>query len=401
MRRTPYLIAAAVVAVCVALVWWLAVADDNVAPPIPGGAGTSAGGPGFSGAVGAGGAAGGPFSAAQLARQAELALAQGRYERAEQVYSSYRDATRYPPESRPIDEHPDQVRPFAPVAEEILMRKANGEAVKSIRIRTTQERVFMSGAETVKFTIEAVDDSGAVLPMVVTSAAAQSLPESTTPVNLIRTAVAFTDDGTGADDQAGDNRHSARLKPSQQGFAEFSGTIRLLAQINVKGDAGVVHFDVVYTPDMPASWAGVREALEKGSLNFYLKVNVLRAGRYVASARVDDASGQPFALLQFNDEVGAGPQEFKLTLFGALVRDKRPTFPLQLRDVEGYLLLADKFPDRQMMARQTGVVHRSRAYSPDQFSDAEWTSEERERYLAEYGKDAEAARLDVEKLQGK
>ncbi len=403
MRRTPYLIAAAVVAVCVALVWWLAAANDSVAA-LSGGAAAAAGGAGTATGTGgaAGGAAGSPLTtAAQSARQAQLALAQGRYERAEQVYSSYRDATRYPHESRPIAEHPDQVHPFAPVSEENSLRKANGEALKSVRIRTTQERVFLSGAETVKFTIEATDETGTVLPMVVSSAAAQSLPESTIPVNLIRAAVSFTDDGSGADDQAGDNRYSARLNPSQQGFASFSGTIRLLAQVNVKGEAGVVHFDVIYTPEVPATWAGVREALEKGSLNFYLKVNVARPGRYVASARVDDANGQPFALLQFNDEVVAGPQEFKLTLFGALVRDKRPAFPLQLRDVDGYLLLADKFPDRQMMARQPGVVHRSRVYSPDQFSDAEWSSEERERYLAEYGKDAEAARLEVEKLQGK
>ena len=112
------------------------------------------------------------------------------------------------------------MRPFDPVAEENALRKANGEAVKSVRLRTTQERVFLSGAESVKFTIEAVDSTGRVVPMVVTSAAAQGLPESNTPANLIRTGLPFTDDGTGADDVAGDNRYSARLAPAQQGFAK-------------------------------------------------------------------------------------------------------------------------------------------------------------------------------------
>lgn len=403
MRQTPLLIAAAV-ALCGALAWYLTDSRDGATGVA---AETGAAGQGQGIAVGmnvasaAGGAGGLVGTAAQQARQAQLALWQGRYERAEQVYASYRDATRYPHESRPIAEHPDQVRPFAPIAEENALRKANGEAVKSVRLRTTQERVFLSGAETVKFTIEATDSTGRLLPLVVTSAAAQSLPESSVPVNLIRSGVAFTDDGAGADDVAGDNRYSARLSPSQQGFAGFSGTIRLLAQVNVQGEEGVVHFDVIYSPDVPATWAGVREALENGSLNFYLKANVTRPGRYVASARVDDANGQPFALLQFNNEVAAGAREFKLTLFGALVRDRNPVFPLQLRDIEGYLLIPDAFPDRSMMARQAGVVHRSGVYAQDRFSAAEWSSEERERYLAEYARDAETARLEVDKLQGR
>lgn len=402
MRQTPLLIAAAV-ALCGALGWFLADAGSDEAKAAAAAA-TSRGAAAAGQSAGAASAqsASGPFtSTAQQERQQQLALWQGRYERAEQIYSSYRDATRYPHESRPIAEHPDQVRPFDPVAEENALRKANGEAVKSVRLRTTQERVFLSGAESVKFTIEAVDSTGRVVPMVVTSAAAQGLPESNTPANLIRTGLPFTDDGTGADDVAGDNRYSARLAPAQQGFASFNGTIRVLAQVNVGGEAGVVHFDVIYSPEIPATWAGVREALEGGSLNFYLKANVVRPGRYVASARVDDANGQPFALLQFNDEVAAGAREFRLTLFGALVRDKNPAFPMQLRDVDGYLLIPDAFPDRAMMARQTGVVHRSGVYAQDRFSAAEWSSEERERYLAEYGKDAENARVEVEKLQGK
>ncbi len=344
---------------------------------------------------------GSPFSAAgRQARQEQLALWQGRYERAEQIYASYRDATRYPHESRPISEHPDQVRPFEPVAEDKALRNASGEAVKGgLRLRTTQERVFLSGAETVKFTLAALDEKGQMLPLVVTRASAQSLPETRTPVALIQTGVAFSDDGTGPDDGASDGIWSARLNPAQQGFAGYGGTIRLLAQVSVNGEAGVAHFDVIYTPEVPATWAGVREALEGGSLNFYLKANVVRPGRYVASARVDDAHGTPFALLQFNDEVAAGAHEFKLTLFGALVRDGNPAFPLRLRDVEGFLLIPDKFPDRAMMARQGGVVYTSARYALDRFSASEWSSEERSRYLAEYGKDAETARAQVQRLQ--
>jgi hypothetical protein len=368
---------------------------------------------GFSGAAAAGSAGGapgpvsaasssGPYSAAGLqARQEQLALWRSRYERAEHVYASYRDATRYPYDSRPIAEHPDQVRPFAPIAEDLKLRGANGEVVKGIRLRTTQERVFLSGAESVKFTITAVDDSDRILPLVIRSAAAQSIPDSRTPIKVIQAAVPFSDDGTGADDIPSDGRYTGRLTPATQGFQAYAGTIRVLVEVATDAQQGVAHFDVVYSPDVPATWAGVREALEAGSLNFYLKANVRQGGRYVVSARVDDANGVPFALLQFNDEVAAGNREFRLQVFGALVLDKHPAFPLRLRDVDGFLLIPDHFPDRSTMARQSGVVHTSASYALSRFSSAEWTSEERQRYLAEYGKDADTARRQVEELAGK
>ncbi len=325
----------------------------------------------------------------------------GRYERAEHTYATYRDATRYPYDSRPIAEHPDQVRPFAPIAEEVKLLNAKGEVVKGVRLRTTQERVFLSGAESVKFTVAAVDENGRSLPLVVRGASAQTIPDSRTPIKLIQTAVRFTDDGTGGDDVALDGTYSAVLLPANQGFRAYSGTIRLLAEITSDAQQGVVHFDVVYSPEAPATWAGVREALEGGSLNFYVKANVRQAGRYVVSGRVDDANGVPFALLQFNEEVTAGNREFKLQVFGALVVDKNPAFPLRLRDVDGFLLIPDQFPDRATMARQAGVVHVSGKYTKERFSAAEWTSEERQRYLAEYGKDAETARRQVEELTAK
>lgn len=344
----------------------------------------------------------GPYSASGLrARQEQLALWRGRYERAEQIYASYRDATRYPYESRPIAEHPDQVRPFAPIAEQVKMRNANGDLVKGISLRTTQERVFLSGAESVRFTLAAVDENDRVLPLVIRGAQAQSIPDSRTPIKVVQASVAFTDDGAGADDIPSDGQYAGRLTPATQGFQAYAGTIRLLVEVAADAQQGVAHFDVVYSPDVPASWMGVREALEAGSLNFYLKANVRRAGRYVVSGRVDDANGVPFALLQFNDEVGAGNREFKLQVFGALVLDKNPTFPLRLRDVDGFLLIPDQFPDRATMARQAGVVHTSASYPLSRFSAQEWSSEERQRYLAEYGKDAETAKRQVEDLSAK
>ena len=141
-RGTKVLVAGA--AIVAAVVGWVQLAaEGNASPGRAAGAASSGVGAPVSGSASASAGAGGagPFSAAGLqARQEELALWRGRYERAEQIYASYRDATRYPHESRPISEHPDQVRPFDPVSEENTLRKTNGEAVKGLRLRTTQDR---------------------------------------------------------------------------------------------------------------------------------------------------------------------------------------------------------------------------------------------------------------------
>lgn len=404
MKRKPSIAALGLAVVCVgAVVWWLLApgassrdldsANSGARSTTLKASATAEQGGGAHGRN----ASGAPLSAAGLQAHAEkLKLWQARYEQAEQVYASYRDATRYPHESRPLSEHTDQIYPFNPIVEETSLRNANGDPVKGVRLRTTQDRVFLSASDTVRFSIEALDDQGQHLPVLVRSAAAQSVPDTRTPVPLIQSDISFTDNGTSADTQAGDGRYTALLAPAQQGFGNYDGTIRVLAQVSAKGQQGVAHFDVVYAPGVPATWSGVREAVESGSLNFYVKAQVRVAGHYVVSGRVDDAQGKPFALVQFNREVATGAQEMRLQVFGALIRDKAPAFPLRLRDVEGFILYPDRFPDRALMPRWAGVVHQSASYPLARFSTDEWSSEERERYLAEYARDADEARRELD-----
>ena len=118
----------------------------------------------------------------------------------------------------------------------------------------------------------------------------------------------------------------------------------------------------------------------------------------MVTARVDDASGKPFALLTFNDEVAAGAQEFRLPLFGKLVRDGKPAFPLVLRDVDAFLLRADVFPDRKLMPRLQGRLHTSQSYPLASFADTEWSGEERARYVAELTRDLDEAQREVQRL---
>lgn len=327
-------------------------------------------------------------------REARKALLEAQREVAETNLTSYTNASRYSLTSRPISENHDQAYLFEPlVHDNALIGDDKGKLIPGVRWSTTQNRVFMSGADSVVLSVQAFNEKGEVLPITVKSALAQSAPESKALTTLISSPVQFADGGGSGDAVAGDGRFTSVFSPATQGFERFRGTIRTIADVQIGKQVGRVVFDVDYSPGVPAQWLGVRDALEAGSLSVYLKANVAVAGSYRVSARVDDAKGAPFALLDYaNDAVATGEQEFKLTLLGLLVLDKKPTFPLRIRDVQGYVLEAGQPTDRQMMPRWAGIVHRTGSYPLSSFSSAEWQGEQRTRML-------EIFKLDLKKIE--
>ncbi len=311
---------------------------------------------------------------------------------ADHTYCSYRASSQYPVGSRPMADNPDQNRPNDPVASMNPMRLDGGGSEGRVLLQTSQSRVYMASGESVAFSLRAVDADGKTLPLVITRALAQGITYGgarQTP----QVSIPFVDDGTGADPVPNDGAFAGVLAPAQTGLASFNGTIRTEVRYNVGGKSGVVQFDVIYTPELPAVWAGApREAVEEGSLVFHLPLEVRMPGRYIINGRVDDARGQSVALLTFNDVLGPGPNDVRLTLFGKLLRDQSPPPPLTLRDVDGYLLKENTDPDRALVPRLQGKVLTATAHSPKSYSDAEWQSEERSRYLTEFGKDLREAR---------
>lgn len=340
--------------------------------------------------------------AASTDPKAQLALWSQRLARAEEVLENYRKQTIYPFESRPAREHVDQMYPNRFVNEERRLTNPGQKPSAGVRIRTSQERIYVVASETVLFTLSALDWNGNILPLAVTRAIAEDPPLDGKPSKRNSVALGFNDDGAAGDVVAGDGVVSVRLGPETQGFSGHAGTIRVSVNLKVGEETGFAFFDIFYTPNPPAVWTTgnfAREAVEAGSLNFYLKAQVHEAGRYVVTGRIDDAKGQPFALVSFNEEVAAGSREFKLNLFGKLLVDEKPAFPLTLRDVDAFLLKPDVDPDRALMPRLPGKVIVSKSYPLTAFSEAEWNSEERERYLAEYGRDVESARAHLEHVR--
>ncbi|WP_407924032.1 hypothetical protein, partial [Corallococcus exiguus] len=330
-------------------------------------------------------------------REARRELWQKRLERAKRSLESYVAATRYPPESRPSREHPDQLELAEPERTRPLSPKAAEDGTSDVQLRLKQDKVFVVGDEAVLFTVACEDSRRAARPCEVVSAMAHEADHLADAGGVPGVPVTFVDSGQGGDAVAGDGMLTGRFQPSKQGFAMFSGTLRVALRVRSGSLEDSAFFDVLYTSAPPATFSGrVREVLEGGSLDLYLLIQVRKAGRYVVSGRLDDEGGVPFAVLSFNEELQEGSQEVKLNVFGKVIRDDKPTFPLTLRDVEGFLLKEMGDPDRELMVTLRGPVHTTREYTLEQFSDAEWRSPERDRYKTELEKDVMEAQKQLD-----
>lgn len=341
--------------------------------------------------------AAGAMSPAQ--RSAAIAEAAERLAQAQMRLASYQKTTEYPFNSRPASEHADQMYPNAPVVEDRAMNNGSDEADPSVRIISSQSRVFLAHSESVVFTVAARDADGNPLPLSIDAARASGLPGES-GASAITVPMSFNDQGRGGDAQAGDGILSATLAPTPGPLASFEGTIRVELAFHAGGKPGQHFFDVVRANEAPATWAGgFSEALKDGSLVLSAPVTVRQAGRYVINARVDDASGKPIALASFNEQLASGAQTVTLTVFGKLIRDAAPAFPLTIRDVDGYLLHEQGHPDRALMPRLAGEVKVTARYPLSSFSNAEWQGEQRTRYLTEYKKDLDQAKQALEALK--
>jgi hypothetical protein len=392
-RLRRYWPALAVVLAAVAALAWYRARGGDAPPAAVAAAAPAPGGRPFFTPVGPGQGLPSPGERAQRRR-----LLLENYQLADHTLCSYREGSKYPPTSQPIARNPDQVYPNQPVQEMNPMHVDGGGSDPKIQLQTSQSRVYLAAGESAGFSLRAVDADGKVLPLVVTRAVARGLTfGGTRPAPQVP--LAFVDDGSGADPAPDDNSFAAVLAPAQTGLANFHGTIRTEVRYTAGGRNGTVLFDVIYSPDVPATWSGpVREAIENGSLVYYLRLEVRLPGRYIVNGRVDDAHGKPFALASFNDVLGPGPNEVRLPVFGKLMRDQDAAQPLTLRDVDGYLLRENVDPDRLLLARLEGKVYAGKSHPARSFSDAEWQSEERGRYLTELSKDVNAAALALSRF---
>lgn len=355
------------------------------------------------------------------------ALGQERLRRAEDRLAAYRRWARYPPDSRPASEHPDRLQPAAPLIRVLpLSPQARRGPGPEVRLQLVQERVTLVGSESARLSVRCADAQGALLPCQVLTASAQPRGATGPAPPRPPVTVRFGDDGRSGDEAAGDGTLSAMLQPARLGFGGYLGPLRVALTLRAgppahaggpaRGPAGdeaaavgETSFDLWYTPEPPAVLTGqVREAVSDGSLHLYLGIDVRLAGRYFLAARVDDARGKSFALLERSAELSPGVQEVGLTVFGKLIRDAAPAMPLRLRDVDGFLLKEapaaeadsslDAEPEREYLPLVAGYIHTTDSYPPAAFSASDWRGAERDSEEAQLLAEIDAVRRALAQL---
>lgn len=311
-----------------------------------------------------------------------LELLEARLERAQSNLDRYREATRYPPTSRPLDEQPDQVKPHNVPPRQLPLIGPDGKTSDKTLVILRQDYYFLAGSETVTFTVECGTVEGPV-PCEIMESMAMSLGGAQ------HAEVLFAAD-------MGGRVHEAVFQPGAEGFADYYGPIHVELEIRIAGETGTAAFDLEYTPRPPAVLTGrVSEKLVKGSLVLGVELQIEKPGRYVIAARVDDSTGRSFGYVSFNEELPKGRAEAALVVFGKLVLDEKASAPFRLRDIEGFLLKENADPDRELLPTRAGVVYTTKAYRDQDFSDEEWQSEERNRYLDEFERDVERAKNEL------
>jgi len=321
-----------------------------------------------------------------------------RLRQAEERLATYRKFAQYPPGSRPAREHPDQLFPTAPVVRGTPL-SLGGRPSEHIVLKLRQDRLVVVGSETIELGIRCEDSQAQALPCSVEKAEISALPLSAPPAGgpapkkpAGPRAVEFSPDSRGG--RGGEL--IATLRPADLALVDSTWPLRVDVTLRAGGDpaeSGSALFDFLFTPEPPAVSTGpLRESVVAGSLVLTYPLLVRRPGRYLLHARVDDAAGKPLAYLEFNDLLPAGPQQVPMTVFGKLILDEKPAFPLKVRDFDGYLLKEDVDPDREQIPTRAGYHHTTQIHSLSVFSPAAWQSEEKTRHEREFEKDVEQAR---------
>jgi hypothetical protein len=287
----------------------------------------------------------------------------------------------------PLVQKPDLVAPHRVPAHTLPLAHASvppGAGRAQVTLR--QDRHYASAVESVSLGLTCAFD-GAPTACEVLSATAAPPPDMASAAGPAT--VAFAADGAGG--------MAAQWQPSEQGFAAYHGPLRATVRLRVGGEEGSAAFDIDYTPAAPATFTGrFREALVEGSLDVHVGMSVAEAGRYFVRARVEDAAGRVFAFLSDSAVLRPGDEEIVLRLFGAVVTDAAARAPFRLRDLEGFLLQEDRYPDRATIPARDGVVYTTRAYDLALFSPAEWESETKSRRVGLLEQQLEVAARSAE-----
>ena len=134
----------------------------------------------------------------------------------------------------------------------------------------------------------------------------------------------FFDDGTGADEAAGDGRYTAAVDLALRSAAAraIQALVRITATTAESGST--LHATTGFQISRPGAMLTGRftDRVADGHLVIAAEVAVRRPGRYHLAAVVTAADGMPIGRVQAAARLATGRHELELEAYGLLIRDR-------------------------------------------------------------------------------
>jgi hypothetical protein len=169
--------------------------------------------------------------------------------------------------------------------------------------------------------------------------------------------------------------------------ADPAPEVRLLAYVKVaeffKEMPLIFRYSVVQPFEVEA-YAGDRIAA--GSLEIDLDVVVHHVAPTLIQGVLYDATGtRPIATYEKQFlPTASGPQAVTLQFYGKVLRDAEISGPYRLKALHGHVLFAEREPGEQLWNHPDDPPMVTRSYASTQFTDAVWSSPEKEETVARY-----------------
>ena len=217
-----------------------------------------------------------------------------------------------------------------------------------VKIQQNQDRLYLQPGQSAVASFQALLLDGSTAPVTITRSDLTREAQPDGGAASVVANVSFHDDGVAPDEVASDGTWTGTVTPPNDGVP---CGMTLFVDVDSGGEKGTLAYEFVETAAAPARFTQTaRDALEEGSVAFYVGIAVDVPGLYEIIARVYDSTGAPISYVRFLDQLGTSSTEVRLAVFGGLLVDEGAVPPLVLREVEGHMMLLDQYPDRAMMA---------------------------------------------------
>ena len=281
--------------------------------------------------------------------------------------TAYRKANVYPPTSRPLSR--DQLDLLEPDKRHEAMRRTDHD--EHVSYLFTADRYFVFADQPLHASLR-VQRDGVPIPVVISQSYAVVLDPATHQEPQLPMSYG----------PAADGGLAATFEPSKLGLKRQTA-IAMYVEFDDGGGKQVGHFDFQYTPPggAPARFTGkFSDSADHGSLTVKAGIDVTSPGHYVVDANLFDADNNPIAWTRYKGDLDAGTHDVDLLFFGKVMVDTSAHGAFHLGQLRGARYAPELDPDLEQMPPFTGS-YTTASYQPEQFSDAEWDSPDKQRMI--------------------